>query len=184
MSPLPNQRLPNQGGVPEEFAVSAVAAQHRELPVQSQSGLAMLLMSSPWAAKGSAPSRAIADRDLLFYIRGRLLRRLTIVQTDLGSYRLRVSLKWDHHEYVLSGAAGRPLEWSSLDSVAKQIRCRYGSSASVALSLAEAAGQEPLEVSDVLDVARRRESEVNLQCDCLGHRSSADPEAHRSGPAL
>ena len=96
-----------------------------------RAGLAMLLCT----ASSETPLRSIAERDLLLYIRSRVLRRLTIVQTGSGLYRLVVSLTVERHNLVLASARGSPREWSSLDSLAKQIRCKYGSPASVALSL-------------------------------------------------
>ena len=96
-----------------------------------RAGLAMLLCPAPI----EAPLQSIAERDLLLYIRSRVLRRLTIVQTGSGLYRLVVSLTVERHNLVLASARGSPREWSSLDSLAKQIRCKYGSPASVALSL-------------------------------------------------
>jgi hypothetical protein len=94
-------------------------------------GLAMLLCPGPI----EAPLQSIAERDLLLYIRSRVLRRLTIVQTGSGLYRLVVSLTVERNNFVLASARGSPREWSSLDSLAKQIRCKYGSPATVALSL-------------------------------------------------
>lgn len=93
-------------------------------------GLAMLC-----PVTSDTPLRTVAERDLLIYIRSRVLRRLTIVETGGGLYRLRVSLTVERHDFVLASSRGLPREWSSLDSLAKQIRCKYGSSASVALSL-------------------------------------------------
>jgi len=99
-----------------------------------QSGYAMLLSAAEPAVSASS-LRSITERDLLLYIRSRVLRRLTIVQTASGLYRLVVSLSVDRHDLVLASARGSPREWSSLDSLAKQIRCKYGSPPSVALSL-------------------------------------------------
>ena len=96
-----------------------------------RAGLAMLLCP----ASSETPLRSIAERDLLLCIHSRVLRRLTIVQTGSGLYRLVVSLTVERHNLVLASARGSPREWSSLDSLAKQIRCKYGSPASVALSL-------------------------------------------------
>ena len=80
------------------------------------------------------PLHSIGERDLLLYIRSRVLRRLTIVETSRGSYQLVVSLSVERHDLVLASARGAPREWSSLDSLAKQIRRKYGSPASVALT--------------------------------------------------
>jgi len=100
-----------------------------------QSGYAMLLSAAEWPASSETPVRSIAERDLLLYIRSRVLRRLTIVQTGSGLYRLVVSLSVERHDRVLATARGSPREWSSLDTLAKQIRCKYGAPVSVALSL-------------------------------------------------
>lgn len=94
---------------------------------------AALTMLRPPAT--NAPVQCIGERDLLLYIRSRVLRRLTIVQTGSGLYRLVCSLTVERHDFVLASARGAPREWSSLDSLAKQIRRKYGSPASIALSL-------------------------------------------------
>jgi hypothetical protein len=95
-------------------------------------GAALTMLCPP---PTGAPLHSICERDLLLYIRSRVLRRLTIVQTRSGSYRLVVSLSVERHDLILASARGAPREWSSLDSLAKQIRHKYGSPASVALSL-------------------------------------------------
>ena len=92
--------------------------------------------------------RSITERDLLLYIGSRVLRRLTIVQTGSGLYRLVVSLSVERHDSVLASARGSPREWASLDSLAKQIRCKYGSPASVALALTYASSLS-IERSDI-----------------------------------
>ena len=116
-------------------------------------GAALTMLCPP---PTGAPLHSICERDLLLYIRSRVLRRLTIVQTRSGSYRLVVSLSVERHDLVLASARGAPREWSSLDSLAKQIQRKYGPPASVALTFNHSSSLS-IDLSDT-DRARRPKS--------------------------
>jgi hypothetical protein len=96
---------------------------------------------------------ALNERDLVLYVRSRVVRRLTIIETEAGLYRLRVSLTVGRGELELVTARGMPREWSSLDRLANQIRSKYRPPGGVVLALGDpragaAARAERLEATD------------------------------------
>jgi hypothetical protein len=104
-----------------------------------QSGYAMLLSATDWPPARSASSRPVTETDLLLGIASGALRRLTIVETEARKYRLHVSLTAESDEHFLVNARGQPRQWSSLDSLARLIRCKYGSPTTVVLSFGNGA---------------------------------------------
>jgi hypothetical protein len=85
-------------------------------------------------------ARPVSERELLLFIKSKVVRQMEISQTRRGGFRLRIRLSIDPEDFVLSGTRNKPREWVSLDTLAKQIRTRYIARCPIALSLRE----EPL----------------------------------------
>lgn len=100
-----------------------------------RSAFAMLLDAAPRRIVNGSPLRVISDGELLPHVSSGALRRLTVVQTDDDMYRLHVRLTLEPDDFILASVNGRPAEWSSLDTLAKTIRERYGSPECIAVSL-------------------------------------------------
>jgi hypothetical protein len=79
--------------------------------------------------------RHLGERDLLSLIKGHVLSRLTIVETCIGRFQLRVSRTVEAVEYVLVNTRGKPRDWYSLDTLANHIRKRYGPPNRILLAL-------------------------------------------------
>jgi hypothetical protein len=106
-----------------------------------RSAFAMLLDAAPRRVVNGSPLRAISEGELLPHVSGGALRRLTVVQTDDDLYRLHVRLTLEPDDFTLASVNGKPEEWSSLDTLVKAIRERYGSPECIAVSLKKPAGQ-------------------------------------------
>jgi hypothetical protein len=98
------------------------------------SGCALLLAAAE-SSPSKVPGGTIAERDVLLCIRSGAVRRFYIMETSAGQYRLRVSLTFEPHDFEVASARGMPREWASLDSLAKQIRNKFGSPCGIVLSL-------------------------------------------------
>ena len=77
----------------------------------------------------------LGERDLLLFIRRQVLRHLTIVETDVGRFVLRVKLTVEPRNFVLVNSRGKPRDWSSLNALANHIRTKFGVRDRIGLAL-------------------------------------------------
>ena len=108
-----------------------------------RSAFSMLLDAAPRRIVNGSSLRAISEGELLPHVSSGALLRLTVVQTDDDLYRLHVRLTLEPDDFTLASVNGKPEEWSSLDTLAKTIRERYGSPECIAVSLTKPTARLP-----------------------------------------
>jgi hypothetical protein len=79
----------------------------------------------------------VTERDLLLYIKSKVLRQLEVLPTGSGRFQLRASLTVAPGGLILCGSRNKPREWASLDTLARHICIKYGAPCPIALSLRE-----------------------------------------------
>ena len=78
---------------------------------------------------------SIVERDLLVYLKSKVVSSLTIAQTSALRFHIHVRLTVERDALVLVTNRGSPREWASLDTLCNHIRTKYGAGIRLALSL-------------------------------------------------
>jgi hypothetical protein len=77
----------------------------------------------------------ISESELVLVVRSRALKRMHIIQTEEGKFRVVVNLNNQEEELDLVTFRKKPREWASLDRLAKHIQEKYGAIPPITLSL-------------------------------------------------
>lgn len=77
----------------------------------------------------------VTERELLLFIKSRVLRQLDVIQMGGGRFQLRASITVAPGGLVLCGSRNKPREWASLDTLVRHICTKYGAPCPIALSL-------------------------------------------------
>ena len=77
----------------------------------------------------------ISESELALVAKTRALKRMNIIQTEAGRYRVIVNLNNQEDELELVTFRKTTREWSSLDRLIKHIQEKYGAMPNITLSL-------------------------------------------------
>ena len=77
----------------------------------------------------------ILERDLLMFVRSRVLLELVVVQTHGGAYQLRARLTVEPGDLLVANVRGKPREWIRLDTLVHDIETKYGAPQNITLRL-------------------------------------------------
>ncbi len=69
---------------------------------------------------------AVSEGEVADFIRNKAVKRMNIIQTDGGKYRIVVTLTWKPGDWNLVNARRQPRKWASLDRLARHIINEYG----------------------------------------------------------
>lgn len=67
----------------------------------------------------------ITEIELIDYIKNGVIKHISIVQLENGSYRTNVTLTWKKGEWTIITTRGKPRDWVSLDRLASHIAKKY-----------------------------------------------------------
>lgn len=84
----------------------------------------------------------ISDAELADFLKNKAVRRLNVIQNDVGKYLIVVTLTWKKGDWKLITTRGKPREWASLDRLTGHIREQYdGMLPTIVLILRKAAAK-------------------------------------------
>ena len=69
---------------------------------------------------------AVSEAEVADFIRNKAVKRMNIIQTDDGKYRIVVTLTWKTGDWNLVNARRHPRKWASLDRLSRHILSEYG----------------------------------------------------------
>lgn len=68
----------------------------------------------------------VTKAEVADFIQNKAVKRMSIIQTEDGKYRIVVILTWKPGEWHLVNARKHPRKWASLDRLARHIVSTYG----------------------------------------------------------
>lgn len=69
---------------------------------------------------------AISEAEFTDYLQNKVVKRINIVQSDAGKYRIVIALTWKKGEWDLLTTRGKPRQWASLDRLVRHLHEQYG----------------------------------------------------------
>jgi hypothetical protein len=78
---------------------------------------------------------AINEAELTDFMKNKAIKRLTIVQSEEGKYRIVINLTWKEGDWNLVTTRGGPREWASLDRLIRHLSDKYESLPPITLVL-------------------------------------------------
>jgi hypothetical protein len=77
----------------------------------------------------------ISESELTLVVKSRAIKRMHIVQTEMGRFRIHVTLNNQEGELELLTFRKKPREWASLDRLTKHIREKLPNVPNITISL-------------------------------------------------
>ena len=67
----------------------------------------------------------ISEAELMDFMQNQAVKRLHIVQNEIGHYQIIVTVTWKKGDWQLVTTRGKPRQWASLDRLARHIREKH-----------------------------------------------------------